>query len=517
LKPDSTSQSLEPLEGHENKEITLADKIPEKAIVVANVFMTAIGVISLGAWTYSIYYYVWTGVRQFGSAFDIVLFICCPPVVASLVFASLRLNAVARVGLAMFCLSTVASLYAAEVLLRLFPSLLGIALRPATTTSVDGASEERKNEIRRLAEKFGVKFDTRDRIEVLIDAQTRGIDAVPAVYPSALLEPQQGGSLKSIIRIKGAEVLPLGGISNKTSVLCNETGDYIFYQSDEHGFHNPKGLWKSDRVDLTVLGDSFAHGFCVPSDKHFIAFIREHYPATLSLGLGGNGPLLELATLKEFLPSLRPKIILWVYFEKNDLIELRDETRAPLLLQYLKPDFRQGLISRQGEIDQALLAYVEKEKSRAVRRMHETNNRRQMTDYKKFAETAKLSAVRSTLGLVSIQETQQKQGAGADQAAGMALFRAVLLQAKITAETWGGSLYFLYLPQWERYALPSVKQNREQVLEIVANLKIPVIDLHGAFESHGHPLSLFPFRRSGHYNTDGNRLLAETVLKRLAN
>jgi hypothetical protein len=349
---------------------------------------------------------------------------------------------------------------------------------------------------------------------VLIDAQSRGIDAVPGVYPRALLEPQQAGSLKSIIRIKGAEVLPLGGISNKTSLLCNETGDYIFYQSDEHGFHNPKRLWNSARLDVAVLGDSFAHGFCVPSHEHFIALIREHYPATLSLGLGGNGPLLELATLKEFLPSLRPKIILWAYFEKNDLIELRDETRAPLLLQYLKPNFRQGLISRQGDIDQALLAYVEKEKSQAVRRMHETNNRKQM---KKFAEIAKLSTVRSTLGLVSNQENTQKQGAGADQAAGMVLFRAVLLQAKTTAETWGGSLYFLYLPQWERYSLPSlVKQDREQVLEIVANLKIPVIDLHSVFESHGDRLSLFPFRRSGHYNTDGNRLLAATVLQQLA-
>ncbi|HEY2918246.1 MAG TPA: hypothetical protein VGK77_04540, partial [Candidatus Binatia bacterium] len=316
---------------------------------------------SLGAWAYSIYYYVWPGVRQFGSAFDIVLFICCPPVVASLVFASLRLSPASRVGLAMLCLSTVASLYAAEVLLRLSP-LLGTRVR-AATTSVDGASAERKNEIRRLAEKFGVKFDTRDRIEVLMDAQARGIDAVPAVYPSALLEPQQGGPLKSIIRINSAEVLPLGGISNKMSVLCNETGDYVFYQSDEHGFHNPKGLWNSARLDLAVVGDSFAHRFCVPSHQHFISLIRGHYPTTLSLGMGGYGPLLELATLKEFLPSLKPKIILWAYFEKNDLIELRNETRSPLLLQYLKPDFRQGLISRQGEIDQALLGYVEKEKS----------------------------------------------------------------------------------------------------------------------------------------------------------
>ena len=454
--------------------------------------------------------------RQFASAFDIVLFICCPPVVASLVFASLRLSPAGKVAFAMLCLSTVASVYAAEVLLRAWPSLLGVGLR-AATTSVDGASEERKNEIRRLAEKFGVKFDTRDRIEVLLDLRARGIDAVPAVYPSALLESSPGQPLKSIIRIDGTEVLPLGGISNKLSVLCNEIGDYIFYESDEHGFHNPKGLWNAARLDLAVIGDSFAHGFCVPSHQHFIALIRGHYPATLSLGMGGNGPLLELATLKEFLPSLKPKIILWAYFEKNDLIELRNETRSPLLLQYLKPDFRQGLISRQAEVDQALLAHVEKEKSQALRKMHERNQRSRMMDGKKLGELAKLSTLRLSLGLVSSQENPEEQSAGVDRSADMALFRAVLLQAKTIAKGWDGSLYFLYLPQWERYALPSrVNQNREQVLEIVANLQVPVIDVHSAFESHGNPLSLFPFRRSGHYNTEGNRLVADTVLKRLA-
>jgi hypothetical protein len=99
--------------------------------------MTAIGVISLSAWAYSIYYYVWTGVRQFGSTFDIVLFICCPPLVASLIFASLRLSPARRVAFAMLCLSTVATIYAAELLLTLFPSWLGIGVR-AATTSVDG-------------------------------------------------------------------------------------------------------------------------------------------------------------------------------------------------------------------------------------------------------------------------------------------------------------------------------------------------------------------------------------------
>jgi hypothetical protein len=59
-------------------------------------------------------------------------------------------------------------------------------------------------------------------------------------------------------------------------------------------------------------------------------------------------------------------------------------------------------------------------------------------------------------------------------------------------------------------------QNREEVLQTAASLKIPIIDIHAAFQSHGDPLSLFPFRRSGHYSIEGNQILAAAVLGRLA-
>ncbi len=441
-----------------------------------------------------------------------MLFICLPLVLAAFAFAALRLRAATKVALAMVCSSVFASLYALELLSRAATSALGTG---AINTWIDGASEEKKTEVRRLAANFGVRFDTRDLIEVLMDAQAHGMEAVPAVYPSALLEQRRDGPLTSIIRIKSVEVLPLGGISNKPTVLCNENGDYTFYQSDEHGFHNPKGLWRSERLDVAIVGDSFAHGFCVPSEKNFTALVRRRYPATLSLGMGGNGPLLELATIKEFLPSLKPNVVIWAYFGKNDLTELRNEARVPLLLRYVKPNYRQNLISLQAEIDQALLTYAEEEKSKALRRKEERKKQKQ--PMKGLLEFAKLSTVRSKLRLVSSKEKTEHRRTAADESADMALFRAVLLNAKASVEAWGGLMYFLYLPEWERYALPDqVKQNREQVLQIVTDLKVPVIDIHEAFQSHPDVLSLFPLRRSGHYNIEGNALVAESVLKPLS-
>ena len=56
---------------------------------------------------------------------------------------------------------------------------------------------------------------------------------------------------------------------------------------------------------------------------------------------------------------------------------------------------------------------------------------------------------------------------------------------------------------------------RAHVLRIIRTLGIPLIDLDTAFRSHPDPLALFPFRRLGHYNEAGHRLVAEAVLRTL--
>jgi hypothetical protein len=388
------------------------------------------------------------------------------------------------------------------------PAWLG---RGNLSTWIDGVSQERKDEVREYAAGLGVRFDTRDSIEVLLDRRARGIDIVPAVYPVALLQEAQHGALQSVVKIDGREVLPLGGISNRATLLCNENGEYTSYASDERGFHNPAGTWSGEPLDIAIVGDSFAHGFCVGSDENFTALIRRRFPATLTLGMGGNGPILELAGIQEYLPRLRPKVVLWAYFGKNDLIELRNEARSPLLLRYLRPAFRQGLASLQPQIDGALLDYVEAEKSEAVKRLDAGKNHKSRA--KRLLDFAKLSALRSRL---EIAEHPASARSPADAAADLTLFRAVLLRAKRTVESWGGSLYFVYLPEWERYARPDlVQENRDQVLQAAADLGLEIIDIHQAFAAHPDVLSLFPLRRSGHYNAAGNALVAQAVLKRL--
>jgi hypothetical protein len=344
------------------------------------------------------------------------------------------------------------------------------------------------------------------------------ISAVSNIFPIALFKKQTDGTLKSELTMNGTETLPLGGIANRTTVFCNENGDYVIYESDEHGFHNPKGIWGAGQIDIAAIGDSFVQGFCVPSDKNFVTLLRKRYPATLNLGKTGDGPLTELATLKEYLPALKPKVVLWCYFEGNDLVDLKGEKASPLLMSYLRNNFTQGLLNQQTDIDQVLTTYVK------IWRSAETLKRLE-------AVTAliKLTHLRAHLGLdFGDYEHGQETVADSD----LDLFGQILSDAKALVGMWGGTLYFVYLPCQERYANPEIDNKidnknsnqalslalekvryRDQVLAAVGTIGIPVIDLYPIFQTYGDPLALFPFRRSVHYNEEGNRLIAEEILR----
>ena len=96
----------------------------------------------------------------------------------------------------------------------------------------------------------------------------------------------------------------------------------------------------------------------------------------------------------------------------------------------------------------------------------------------------------------------------------LSLFQGILRKSRDASSSWGGQLYFVYLPEYGRYASKvdsDAYRYRGEVLSIVKDLKIPIIDIHTAFAAHPDPLSLFPFRLNNHYGPEGYRLAAQTI------
>ncbi len=383
----------------------------------------------------------------------------------------LRLQEDIRANIVTLVITLILGLYLVEVGL----TLLGLEQRQPS---------DRVDVIKRAAE-LGVKYDERTKIQVIEELIADGIDAVPANRISDGMWP---------------DFLPLGGISNKTTVDENESGRRMIYLSDRYGFNNPDSEWNSNKTEWLLLGDSFTEGVAVQLGEDIAGQIRViTEESSINLGRSGNGPLMNLAGLKEYAEVIKPKKVLWFYFDANDMEDLQNRKNNPILMKYLEDEFSQNLINRQKEIDERLkkylaAEYVNKEKV-------QTQSKTLLTK----TSWIRLGAIRNVLVFDSEVDIDY------------VLFTKILNEAKARIRSWGGEIYFVYLPGYGRYTEEVIShdkyQKKSEVIDLIKELNIPVIDIHEeVFANHPDPLELFPLRLSGHYNADGYSEVAKAIV-----
>ncbi|MBK5281659.1 MAG: hypothetical protein JJE16_06180 [Nitrospiraceae bacterium] len=446
-------------------------------------------------------------------------------VLAGILAGSVRLPGHIRVNLTLVLCSLAFSCYLAEVVLasKLVPQQLSFIGAPWLPRGFGENASATKMQIE-FAKQQHVEFDTRNRLSVIMDLRQRGADAWPQVPNGAMFKDRPVGSSVPALAIDGVSVMPLGGVADKVTVYCNESGQYTIYESDEHGFHNPRGIWAASEFPIAAVGDSFVLGGCVSTDKNFVALLRQRYPNTLNVGRAGNGPLSELASIKEYLSVVKPKIVFWCYYEANDLaVDLPREQRNPIYRAYMNATFSQGLVGRQAAIDQALMAYIDKVEKAQTLLGRVQNMLAQPPNVEAIFEqaerTVKLTSLRETLTSL-LGQGSGKPGEHDLQASPpvpeetISLFRNVLEEAQRSIQAWGGTMVFVYLPQWERYVdVKYASKDRDTALAVVRSLGMPIIDIHLAFAAHPDPVSLFPLRWRGHYTEEGHRMVAEELIR----
>lgn len=341
--------------------------------------------------------------------------------------------------------------------------------------------------------------DSRSKLQVIRDLRDDGRAVWSSFAPSLVVS--------SPADLAGAAgFLPLGSIPDSTAVSCNEAGRWLVYETDEHGFNNPRGIWGTGPVDILALGDSFTHGACVPPRDNMLGWLRRTHPRTLNLGAMGNGPLLQLAGLVEYGSLVQPRTVLWFFFEGNDLMDLRNELRNPLLGRYLEPGFSQGLPDQRPRIRAVLEPYLDE-----AFRVAEAAN---PSAGQKAIDAVMLRHLRHALRLDRV--VSPTAAVPRDQAVMDSLgdLRRVLERARTVAGGWEGRVVFIYLPAWTTVVDERDRPNpqHEAVMAAVSSLGFPVVDAYAAFRSHPDPGRLFRYPGS-HYNEAGYRLVAETIQK----
>jgi hypothetical protein len=95
----------------------------------------------------------------------------------------------------------------------------------------------------------------------------------------------------------------------------------IEYKYDRNGFRNGTDL---ESAHLIVLGDSFVEGWNVHADQLLTTQLaRKLNRPVANLGQSWYGPQQELEVLRRYGVELAPKVCVWVFFEGNDLADLR--------------------------------------------------------------------------------------------------------------------------------------------------------------------------------------------------
>lgn len=371
---------------------------------------------------------------------------------------------------------------------------------------------ERSTRHQQLVDKWieeGIPHDDRTQLQVVEDRRQSGEEIYPKLNPATLLKLDDQSKVVSRLKIGGNDLLPLGTISRMKSVYCNEGGQFLIYKSDRHGFHNPDNVWDSKKITIAAVGDSFTEGACIPSERNFMSLIRNKYPATLNLAMGGNGSLFELATLTEYLVPTRPRIVLWVYFEGNDLKDMATNKGSAQIMRYLQTGYSQNLINRQSEIDGAIRSYfderIKKHKSKPVKQPVN------LIDVIFLRNVRERLASRLLPRFPSLDKEKENEN--------LRLLGTVISTAQERVNRWGGTVVLVYLPSRSSHHDGSARrgklQHRRQVLEIFETSGMPVINVAAAFDKLEDPPSLYMFRVLGHYTEHGNEIVSGIILKAL--
>ena len=342
-----------------------------------------------------------------------------------------------------------------------------------------------------------INFDERTKFEVYQDLKKQDKNIIVSMGPSLL------GSNDNY------PLYALSSISNKKTVHCNESGYFSIYDSDRYGFNNPDSEWEKNKIEYLLLGDSFTHGACVNEKDTISGNLRKiiRNEGVLNLGQSGNGPLLEYATLREYIQIKKVSRVLWIYTERNDLSDLNYELTFKTLVNYLEDlSFTQKLHLRQNEIDKKYIEVLNKSANEELKRQGKGKIIAFLRLYL-LRDFIRVKLIKPTKNMKIEENTLEK-------------FSEIINLSKTLSNENGSKLYFVYLPDYFRYSNKSYQNSQfkkyQNVIKIVNELNIPIIDIHKElFENYSDPLDLFPFRRFNHYSELGYNLVAKTILKKI--
>ena len=333
------------------------------------------------------------------------------------------------------------------------------------------------------------------------------------------------------------EIFPLSNIPNKKTIGCNENNYYSSYKTDRYGFRNSLDNWDSESIDILILGDSFAHGACVNNQDTIAGNLKKliKSKSITNLAQGGTGPLIQYATFREYGKDLRPKQILWFYYEGNDIINLNAEFENQILKKYiLDKNFSQKLKDKTLQTTRLIkkrIKYDNTDKSFQTNMAKMTfngtffNNQR-INDIKLEKIVAKTKIIKKPLSeqikkFIKLYNVRNLIFHHNDYTKTLnfneKIYNKIVNDLSEFAKKNNSELIFIYLPTFNRYSnmsiINSYNSNKKKVLSIIKKNNVQIVDLDKELFSKENVDALFSFT-SQHYSEYGYLRIAELIFKK---
>ena len=356
-----------------------------------------------------------------------------------------------------------------------------------------------------VAKKKKLEYDLRSSIEAYFSESKNNKDLFTPFYFN-----KNHFNLKTVKNnLIENNLIPFRGPINRQTLSCAEDLAYKLINNDKFGFKNPNDVYENE-IEIVLLGDSYAEGLCENEKNDIAGHLRNEKFNTLNLGVTGSGPLLSLATLKEYGSKFSPKNVVYLYFEGNDLIDLEWEKKT-YLINYLEPEFKLDYLNSSKKIIK-FLNDVHEEKILIMKAAYSNENKIMKIEKNLFATT------KDILELTSLKSILRSNSFFYNKNLEMDLFYKTLIEMKLETEKFGGNFIFIYVPSWSRYF---TKYNKDKILfdkkeEIFFFLKkqnIKYFDFENEISNSLNKEKYFPLDYIGHFNSFGYKKLSNSILK----
>ncbi len=368
-----------------------------------------------------------------------------------------------------------------------------------------------KNTRIKLAIEKKINFDVRSQEQVYVDLKSKNESIKPG-----FLYAKHFSNLKIFKKAKrNNEIIPFRGPINSLTVSCAEDLQYKLIKNDKYGFKNNNFIYEN-KIQNFLLGDSYAEGLCENNKNDIAGHLNEKKNYTINFGVTGTGPLISLAILREFGNYFKPKNVIYLYFEGNDLDELNYEKEDTTLSNYLNDNFNQDYFNKYDDI-KSFLIKAEQETEKIIYSKSKntfSQNKKNKFDILKahLKDILEINNLRNIFKYKILKKQEEFYD--------LNLLYKIVEKMNDDTKKWNGNYTFVYVPTWSRYFTKFTKYDAKINLkkEIINNLNsknIKVIDLTDYFDEIDNIDQYYPLGFLGHYNSKGYKKIAEIIEKSL--